>query len=150
MHRHILFYMLAHQIYKYRAILISRLHETNNRKTQLPLRNGNAINRWRTGVGVTKSNSTVPLFSPFFNIIKHWFPIEYHVHIWQVPLQLSTGDTRQIWKWLRAPNIWLCKKILNGTNNKRNFSNPPPKYVVLIRRHYINCRRNIATITMTT
>ena len=35
----------------------------------------------------------------FFRIIKALFTCVYHLHIWQVSLQLSCSDTCQIWLW---------------------------------------------------
>ena len=40
-----------------------------------------------------KAISLVPLFSQLW---KHWLPIEYHVYIWHVSLQVSCGDAFQI------------------------------------------------------
>ena len=34
------------------------------------------------GVGVTKQNSSVPLFPKFSVLPKHMLDIEYHVYIW--------------------------------------------------------------------
>ena len=56
----------------------------------------------RSGVGVTKPISSVPLFSYFFSIAKkNRLTIENHVHIWQVSPQLSCGDTWRIWMWYK-------------------------------------------------
>ena len=50
-------------------------------------------------VGVTMSVSSIPLFFPFFWIIKNRLPYQYHIHIWQLSLQLSCSDSCQIWMW---------------------------------------------------
>ena len=42
-------------------------------------------------------------------VMKHRFPVKYHVHIWQVPPQLSCGDTWQ---------ILTCSKYLTYTATK--------------------------------
>ena len=60
--------------------------------------------------GGTKPIFSVPLiFLIFSPSSKHWLPIEYHVHIWQVSPQLSCGDTSQIWKWCEEPNIHILQ-----------------------------------------
>ena len=46
--------------------------------------------------------------------LKHASVIEYHIYIWQASLQLSCGDTCQIWMWFRESNRYFYKieKIL--------------------------------------
>ena len=63
-------------------------------------------------VGVAKPISSVPSFSYFFGLTKHYLPIEYHIHIWQI--------------------ITLCFYICKTSNNpnrkinKQDFSNLQP------------------------
>ena len=60
-------------------------------------------------------------FPNFSTSRKYMLAIEYHVHIWQVSLQLSCGDTCQIWmrckecKWYfcQIENV-LMEKLTNG------------------------------------
>ena len=61
----------------------------------------------------------VPLFSHFLESLKHWVPVWYHVHIWQVSPQLICGHTRSIWTWI---------KILSEL-----------KMTQFIVKHYMNC-----------
>ena len=79
-----------------------------------------------TQVGVTKPIFSIPLLFPFFKITKHWLPVWYHVNIWQRSPQLSSGDTCQIWTWLKVSNIYLpyIKISRYGEINERSFSNP--------------------------
>ena len=66
---------------------------------------------------VTEPISSIPLFSQFYRITKHWLPIKYHIHIWQVSLQLSCSDTCQIWKWFSEHSRYFCR-IENFLNRK--------------------------------
>ena len=53
-----------------------------------------------------------PIFRYFSNVsplLKHWLPIAYHFHIWQVSPQLSCGDTSQICKWFQESNGYFAK-----------------------------------------
>ena len=80
-----------------------------------------------SGVGVTQLISVL-LFSQFSGSSKHWVPIDYHIHTWQVSPQLSCGDTCQIWMWFKK-NIRYCYKIENFLNreiDEGGFSNPRP------------------------
>ena len=54
---------------------------------------------------------------------------EHHVHIRQVPLQLSCGDTCQIWMWFKEYNRYFCKikNIAYGEITQQSFSNPQPR-----------------------
>ena len=45
-------------------------------------------------VGATKRIYFPRLIPDFSRLSKHWLPIEYHVHIWQVSPQLNCCDTR--------------------------------------------------------
>ena len=58
-------------------------------------------------------------FLYFFNFSaspKYTLAIEYHVHIWQVSLQLSCGDTCQIWMRFKEWNryFWEIENWWNG------------------------------------
>ena len=82
----------------------------------------------KPGVGVTKPISSIPLFSDFFTIVKHTLDIENHIYIGQVLLQLSCGDTCQIWLWFKESKRYIYK-IENFDYreiNKQRFSNPHP------------------------
>ena len=58
-------------------------------------------------------------FSHFWATVRHLFqtliealfclPFEYHLHIWQVPLQHSCGGTCQIWMWFNWSKGYFCK-----------------------------------------
>ena len=47
------------------------------------------------------------------NVPKHWWPIEYHIHIWQVSPQFSSYDTCLIWICRRSniPNRKIYEMI---------------------------------------
>ena len=81
------------------------------------------------GVGDTKLIPQFCYFLYFSTLSKQWSPIEYHVQIWQVSLQLSCCDTCQIGKWFNQPNRYFCKiqNFLHGKINKQSFSAPHPK-----------------------
>ena len=49
--------------------------------------------------------SSVPLFAHFFLLYKKI--LEYHIHIWQMPLQLSCGDNYEIWMRLKVSNMFF-------------------------------------------
>ena len=74
------------------------------------------------GVGVTKPISSIPLFYQFFPSSMFVLPAKYHIHIWQVLLQLSCGDSHQIWMWFKESHIYFCvrsqisltEKLTNG------------------------------------
>ena len=53
------------------------------------------------GWGLLSQFPPFPYFPNFSEPPKHMLAIEYHVYIWQVSLQLSCGDTCQIWMWLK-------------------------------------------------
>ena len=94
----------------------------------------------QTGVGTTKPDSSDPLFSHFFTLSKHWLSIEYHVHIWQVSLQLSCGDTHQIWKWLKEPSRYYCIIKIALTVKLTNLALVAPTSAKLaITKHLIVC-----------
>ena len=67
-----------------------------------------ACNKWGLA-GQELCSSEVEVTKPIFSIavliifqifqyLSHWLDTEYHIHIWQVSLQLSCSDTCQIWK----------------------------------------------------
>ena len=64
-----------------------------------------------SGGGIEKPISFIPLLYWSAPLSKHELPIEYNVYIWQVSPQLSCGDPRQIWKWLKEPNISLTLNV---------------------------------------
>ena len=78
----------------------------------------------KTEVGGYKAN----FLRSFFLIHQHShdtvLPIEYFAHIWQVSLQLSCGDTCQIWMSFKQSNRYICKvtNFHNREINKQNFS----------------------------
>ena len=68
--------------------------------------------------------SQFAMFVIFFNFsefLEQGFPIEHHIHVGHAPLQLSCGDTCQLWMWFKAPNkynitkseIFLTLKLTN-------------------------------------
>ena len=59
--------------------------------------------------------------------------IEYHVHVWQVSLQLSCGDTCQVWMWCKESSRYFgrIENFAYGEINKRSFSNPPSQICIL-------------------
>ena len=71
--------------------------------------------------GGRKSNFLSANIFHTFRIIKTHLPTEYHIHIWQVPLQLGCGDTCQIWMWFKACNLHFCnnKPVLDNEINTR-------------------------------
>ena len=72
------------------------------------------------------SLSTVPLFSQFSGITKHWLPAEYHFHIWQLSPQHNCGDNCHIRMRPKEPNrsFYVIEYFLNGEINEWSFSNP--------------------------
>ena len=68
--------------------------------------------------GVTKPIFSVLLFPIFSNWSKRWLPVWYPIHIWQVSLQLSCGNSWQIWMWLKVSNLYFCK--IKISHNPRN------------------------------
>ena len=83
----------------------------------------------RSGVGVTKPISSVPLFPKFSALLKNTLTVKYRVYIWQVSPQLSCGDTCQIWMWFEESNMYFCEieNFAYGEINERSFSNPHPR-----------------------
>ena len=54
---------------------------------------------------------------------------KYYIHIWQVPLQQSCGDTCEIWMWFNASNRYFCKSrnIISGQKIFwPDLKSPPP------------------------
>ena len=87
--------------------------------------------------------SQFPLFLYFPNFSaspEYMLAIEYHVHIWQVSLQLSCGDTCQIWMWCKEFNRYFdrIENFAYGEINERNFSNLHPRYWVRVVRQHID------------
>ena len=76
-------------------------------------------------VGATKRIYFPRLKPDFSRLSKHWLPIEYHVHIWQVSPQLNCCDTRQIWKWFEELNSYICQisNFLKGVMKGQGFVN---------------------------
>ena len=78
-------------------------------------------------------------FSPFryipnFSVLsKHTLDIEYHGNVWQVSLQLSCGDTCQIWMWFKESKRYFCKfeNFAYGEIDERSLSNPHPWSIAL-------------------
>ena len=92
-----------------------------------------------SGVGVTKPNSSVPLISRFSPLPKHWLPLEYHIHIWQVLPQLSCGDTCQyecdannLTGTFAGSKIVLTEKLTNGALVTPTPGARPPVNTMLI------------------
>ena len=83
------------------------------------------------GWGVLKKYPSSHYFSDFSPVSNHWLAIEYHIHIWQVSLQLSSNDTCQIWKRFKELNRYFCNitNFLDEDINEQSFSNPHPCYI---------------------
>ena len=43
-------------------------------------------------------------------------PNEYHIHIWEILLQLSYGSTYQIWMWLKESYKYFCNSKISIKN----------------------------------
>ena len=53
------------------------------------------------------------------NVLKEWWPIKYHLHIWQVSPQFSSCDTCLIWKCFQGHiRDWYFCNISNIPNKK--------------------------------
>ena len=66
-----------------------------------------------------------PLFRYFPNFLALWtHKLAIHVYIWQVSPQLTSGDTWQIWMWLKEFNRYFCKikHFAYGEINEQSFS----------------------------
>ena len=52
----------------------------------------------------------------------------YHIYIWQVSPQLSSGDTRLIWMWCKESHRYFSKieNFVYREINKQSFSNSHP------------------------
>ena len=76
--------------------------------------------------------------------------IEYHVHIWQVSLQLSCGDTCQIWMTFKEYNRYFCQieNFAYGEIDERNFSNPHPWRFVRITHSHTHPSTQLAMYLM--
>ena len=63
-------------------------------------------------------------FLPFSKLLKHCLLIKYHIHIYQVSLQLSCSDTCQICMWFSESQRYFCKSkvVLKGETNKLRVS----------------------------
>ena len=91
-------------------------------KLELPI-----SNRYKNWCGGYYTNFFSKFF-PFSEFMKCCFPIIYHIHIWQISLQPSCGDTCQIWtrfKGLRR-HFPKMKNVCNGEINKGKSSYPHP------------------------
>ena len=53
----------------------------------------------------------------------------YHIHIWEMSLQLSCVDICQMWMWFEESNMYFCKieNFLNEEINDQRFINPHPR-----------------------
>ena len=59
---------------------------------------------------------SIPLVLLFFRLskpLKLCLPIEYHIHIWQTPPQLSCYDDFQIWMRFYSGNLYFSKPKLS-------------------------------------
>ena len=85
-------------------------------------------NRW----GLLNQFILFHFFHSFSGLSKHYLPIEYHIHIWQVSLQLSCSDTCQIWMWLNRSDI------------NRNFPNRKINKMILVTptSSHLICKHN--------
>ena len=71
------------------------------------------VGKRRTGLGWGLLSQFPPFryFPKFSALSKHTLTKKYHVHIWQVSLQLSFGDTGQIW------SLFIVSNQANETHN---------------------------------
>ena len=84
-----------------------------------------------------------PVFQNYRNIfsiriIETFFPIEYHINIWQVSPQLICGDTCPIWMLFNGSNIYFCKSrnVSNGEIKVQNLSKPH-HWPICLYQHWI-------------
>ena len=52
------------------------------------------------------------VFSIFSETFKDNLPIKYHIHFWEVSLQLSCGDSCQVWMWFNRSDCFLRKAVI--------------------------------------
>ena len=65
---------------------------------------------WVNWVGGYYAKILLPIVFPiFYSLSEHMLGTEYHIHIWQVSVQLSCTDTCQIWWWFKECNRYVCK-----------------------------------------
>ena len=64
--------------------------------------------------------------------------LSHHIHIWQVSLQLSPGDTCQIWTWLKCSKRNF-HKIRNGAQ-WQNLLTPTPRLLSVTSPFLSECR----------
>ena len=85
--------------------------------------------------GVTKPASSIPLFPNFSASPKYTLRSEDHIYIWQVLLQLSCGDTCQIWMQCTEYNRYFCKieNFAYKEINRWSFSNPHHRSATICR-----------------
>ena len=81
------------------------------------------------GWGLLRRFPPFRYFPKFSSSPKCMLAIEYHVHIWQVSLQLSCCDTCQIWMRFKESNRYFgqIENFAYGEIDERNFSNPHPR-----------------------
>ena len=87
------------------------------------------------GWGLLKQYFPFQYFPNFSASPKYMLAIEYHTHIWQVSLQLSCGDTCQIWMWCKEFNRYFARIEIfaYGEINEWSFSNPHPRRAHTLR-----------------
>ena len=59
------------------------------------------------GWGLLSQFSPFRYFPIFFEWSKRWLPVWYQVYIWQVSPQLSSGDTWQMWTWMKLSELYF-------------------------------------------
>ena len=81
------------------------------------------------GWGILNRFPPFPYFPIYSRSPKCMLVIEYHVHIWQVPPQLSCNDTCQIWMIFKECNMYFCEieNSAYGEIVERHFGNPRPR-----------------------
>ena len=97
------------------------------------------------GWGLLNIFSQFRYFLSFSGWSKHWLPVWYHVHIWQVSPQLSCGDTWQIWTLLKISKLYFCSIKVSVTEKLTNGAlvTPTPgsaNYLVVLSLHKLRRR----------
>ena len=74
----------------------------------------------RSGVELLNQFSPFHYFPCFSELPKHWPPVWYHIHIWQVSVQLSCRDTCQTWTRFTVFSMLLLNEFFfrNGKFNR--------------------------------
>ena len=99
---------------------------TSTNGLQCPRSPVQCLHSGNLGWGLLSKFPPFRYFPNFSALPKYMLVIEYHVHIWQVLLQLNCGDTCHIWTWCKESNRCLdrIENFAYGEINEQSFSNP--------------------------